>query len=569
MRGSSGSKRAIKKCERAWLQGVGQLRRGDLTAAAESFNEAVEHDPLAADAWLGLHATGQHEHQAIDEMHRQVKSFGALRTKFRTYLSSQFQIGCYVTYRLESSHDLWVATVARLLDSLLLDEAWAMLAQAKLDCDQISFVCARYAGLKQDWPLLLRSAEGIRDPFLRDEAQLKVASSLIAQGVHHEALNVLEPLPLALADSAGFRGELAYFRGRAYEELGDADVALKLFQTAYRYIPDLYDVAQRAKSLPRPARVSAQTAGPPDTEREPHPNVHLSDEERSALLAAAMAELDEMVGLAPVKQQVRGMTAQLRMAVVRRNRGLPAELFPQHLVFTGPPGTGKTTVARVVGKIFAGLGLLARGHVIEAQRVDLVGQYLGETAVKTSKIIDSALDGVLFIDEAYALSNTGYLGGDAFGKEALQVLLKRAEDERHRLVVVLAGYPEEIANLLSTNPGLASRFSTRVDFPAYSDDELVLIAEAFSRAQGDVLTEAAAVALRTVCELVVADGRIDRLGNGRFARELVRKAAAVRDLRVFDSLGGSGVPTHAEVTTLHVGDVMDAYQALEGAPARQ
>ncbi|MFJ2297164.1 AAA family ATPase [Streptomyces sp. NPDC087894] len=191
-----------------------------------------------------------------------------------------------------------------------------------------------------------------------------------------------------------------------------------------------------------------------------------------------------------------------------------------------------------------------------------MGQHLGETAIKTSKIIDAALDGVLFIDEAYALSNTGYSGGDAFGKEALQVLLKRAEDDRRRLVVVLAGYPNEIAELLSTNPGFASRFNTRVDFPAYSADELVLIAESFLGSQGDALTEEAAVALRTSCDLAVADGLIDRLGNGRFARELARKAAAVRDLRVFDLHGSSGVPSQDEVTTLHVGDVMDAYQEL-------
>lgn len=184
------------------------------------------------------------------------------------------------------------------------------------------------------------------------------------------------------------------------------------------------------------------------------------------------------------KRQVRSLSAQLRMAAVRRSQGLAAAPAPQHLVFAGPPGTGKTTVARIVGKIFAGLGLLERGHVVEAQRVDLVGQRLGETAIKTSGAIDRALDGVLFIDEAYALSNTGYSGGDAFGKEALQVLLKRAEDDRHRLVVVLAGYPNEIAELLSTNPGLASRFNTRVDFPSYAADELALIAESFLAAQG-------------------------------------------------------------------------------------
>ncbi|MEY2275590.1 AAA family ATPase [Streptomyces sp. BF23-19] len=566
MQGPSVSGRSIKKCEQAWLQGVAQLRLGNRAAAAESFRVAVEHNPLAADAWLGLHAVGQLQGRAVEAMHGQAQDFGAMRRNLQTPLSSRFQIGGYVNFRLETHRDLWLARAAKFLDDGLPDQAWDMLSQAMLDCDETRFVCARYAVLKRDWPLLLTFAEGIRESFLRDESQLYVAASLIAQGVSHEALNVLKPLPQALGDSAGFLGEAAYLRGRAEEQLGRAEEALKHFQTAFRYSPGLGDVAQRAKALtPRAALVPAQAA---PTMREQRGNASvgtLSDEERSTLLDEAMAELDGMVGLAPVKRQVRSMSAQLRMAAVRRNQGLTAAPAPQHLVFAGPPGTGKTTVARVVGNVFAGLGLLERGHVVEVQRVDLVGQHLGETAIKTSQAIDRALDGVLFIDEAYALSNTGYSGGDAFGKEALQVLLKRAEDDRSRLVVVLAGYPDEIAELLSSNPGLASRFNTRVDFPAYATDDLVLIAESFLESQGDRLTEEAANALRMSCDLAVTRGMIDRLGNGRFARELVRKAAAARDLRVFDRHGNSGVPSQDEITTLHLGDVMDAYQELTGS----
>ncbi|MGW2668139.1 AAA family ATPase [Streptomyces sp. NPDC001272] len=566
-RGQSVSRRSSKKCEQAWLDGVAQLRLGNRAAAAAAFHAAVTHNPLAADAWLGLHAAGQAQGQAIEAMHAQAHSFGALRTKLKTRLASRFQIGGHVNSLLEMPRDLWLARAAKLLDDGQLDQAWGMLSHAVLDCDETRFVCTRYAALKNDWPLVLTFAEGIRDSFLRDESQFYVAAALIAQGVNHEALNVLDTLPRALGEDGAFLGEIAYLRGRACEQLGRGEEALKQFQTAFRYNPTLADVAQRAKAVTPPAAVSvpAQVAGAGPAQPADSSGSTLSEEERSALLDEAMAELDGMVGLLPVKRQVRSLSAQLRMAAVRRSQGLAAAPAPQHLVFAGPPGTGKTTVARVVGKVFAGLGLLARGHVVEAQRVDLVGQHLGETAIKTSKVIDSALDGVLFIDEAYALSNTGYSGGDAFGKEALQVLLKRAEDDRHRLVVVLAGYPDEIAELLSTNPGLASRFNTRVDFPAYSTDELVLIAESFLAAQGDVPTEEAAVALRTSCDLAVADGLIDRLGNGRFARELVRKAAALRDLRVFDRHGSSGVPSQDEVTTLHVGDVMDAYQELTGS----
>ncbi|MFD9405795.1 AAA family ATPase [Streptomyces sp. NPDC059989] len=566
---SSVSRRSIKKCEQAWLQGVALLGRGDQAAAADAFQAAATHNPLAADAWLGLHATGRRQGEAIDAMTWQQGSFGAMREKLQTRLVSQFQIGGYVRFRLESRRDLWLAGATKLLDEGRLEEAWSMLSSAMLDCDETRFVCTRYAFLKKDWALVLRFAEGIGDPFLRDESQLYVASALVLQEVFHEALNVLKPLPHALASETGFLGEVAYLRGCAHEGLGRPVEGLQHFQTAFRYSPGLADVAERAKAAtpaPAPAVVPVQAVS--DSQTRPAPSdaagagSALSEESRGALLEEALAELDAMVGLAPVKRQVRTMSAQLRMAAVRRSQGLAAASAPQHFVFAGPPGTGKTTVARIVGKIFAGLGLLERGHVVEAQRVDLVGQHLGETAIKTSKVIDDALDGVLFIDEAYALSNTGYSGGDAFGKEALQVLLKRAEDDRHRLVVVLAGYPEEIADLLSSNPGLTSRFNTRVDFPAYSPDELALIARSFLGAQGDVLTDEAAVALRTSCELAVSSGLIDRLGNGRFARELSRKVAAVRDLRVYDLHGSSGVPSQDEITTLHVGDVMDAYQEL-------
>ncbi|MER8027780.1 AAA family ATPase [Streptomyces bauhiniae] len=545
------------------------LRQGDRDAAAQAFHAAVGHDPGAADAWLGLHAAGAVQGRAVEEMHGRPSSFGQLRTTLGTPLSSRFSIGGYATFRLETSRDLWLARATKLLDEQQLDQAWDMLSHAVLDCDETRFVCARYALLRRDWPLLLRFAEGIRDSFLRDESQLYVGVGLLAQSVCHEALNVLAPLPHAITDVPGFLGELFYLRGRAYEGLGRSEDAVKQFQTAFRYSPTLADVAERARAVAPPsgpvvARPGVAGLARPADSGNGGGEAALSEGDRAVLLDEAMAELDGMTGIAPVKRQVRGLSAQLRMAAVRREQGLVAAPAPQHLVFAGPPGTGKTSVARVVGKVFAGLGLLDRGHVVEAQRADLVGQHLGETAIKTSKVIDQALDGVLFIDEAYALSNSGYSGGDAFGAEALQVLLKRAEDDRHRLVVVLAGYPEEIAGLLTANPGLASRFHTRVDFPTYTSGELFLIAESFLSAQGDVLTEDAAAALRTSFDLVVTDGTIDRLGNGRFARELVRRTAAIRDLRVYDRYGSSGVPSQSELTTLHVDDVMDAHQELAG-----
>ncbi|BFO19817.1 hypothetical protein SHKM778_62050 [Streptomyces sp. KM77-8] len=191
-----------------------------------------------------------------------------------------------------------------------------------------------------------------------------------------------------------------------------------------------------------------------------------------------------MVGLEPVKRQVKALSAQLNMARLRAGQGLPVQPPKRHFVFSGPSGTGKTTVARILGRVFYALGLLGGDHLVEAQRADLVGEYLGQTAVKANELIDSALGGVLFVDEAYSLSNSGYGKGDAYGDEALQVLLKRAEDNRDHLVVILAGYPEGMDRLLTANPGLSSRFTTRVDFPSYRPLELTSIGEVLAGRTG-------------------------------------------------------------------------------------
>src|SRR6188508_1038978 len=227
------------------------------------------------------------------------------------------------------------------------------------------------------------------------------------------------------------------------------------------------------------------------------------------------AELDSLVGLETVKDQVRALVAFLQVQGQRLERGLPEVATSQHLVFLGNPGTGKTTIARLLAQMYRAMGLLKRGHLVEVDRAGLVGEYVGLTAIKTDRAVRRALDGVLFIDEAYSLAAPEERLD--FGAEAIETLLKRMEDYRHRLVVIVAGYPRLMHRFLDSNPGLRSRFSREITFPDYSTDDLLAITQTLAGEYEYTFDDGAREALR---DILAGAARGEGFGNARFARTL-------------------------------------------------
>ncbi|MFD9887519.1 AAA family ATPase [Streptomyces alboflavus] len=611
-----GTQGSTAPADLAWLRGVDAYTMGAYPQAEEEFRAAVRMDPGMADGWLGLHALRIDTTTALLRMFQHRDRFGEQRARHVRTLNSWYWLGWWVQPVLESTRDLLLAHASHWLDGRHvpeLDRALAGLPPVDADA-QVRFLHACRAYLVKDWEQLVRHTDPlIDDAMLGIEAGLFGGMARVRLEMYGQAEPLLSAALMRCRSEQPQRKELRYWLARAHEGTGRSAAALPLYRAVHRVDPAFMDTSARLAAISEgdgyddaadlaaisltgvgqdaldgPDGVDAlfgaegrdlkvtepelpPGGGPPDadTVREkavipikPAPRQPPTGPTDPALLEQALAELERMVGLEPVKRQVKALSAQLNMARFRAAQGLPVQPPKRHFVFSGPSGTGKTTVARILGRVFYALGLLGGDHLVEAQRADLVGEYLGQTAVKANELIDSAIGGVLFVDEAYSLSNSGYGKGDAYGDEALQVLLKRAEDNRDHLVVILAGYPEGMDRLLAANPGLSSRFTTRVDFPSYRPLELTAIGQVLAADNGDVWDEEALDELRSISGHVVDQTWIDELGNGRFLRTLYEKSCAYRDLRLS---GWPGAPTRADLSTLRLPDLMQAYgEVLSG-----
>ena len=283
-------------------------------------------------------------------------------------------------------------------------------------------------------------------------------------------------------------------------------------------------------------------------------------EEKEKRLEELMAELDSLIGLSGVKREVRSLINLIKVRKMREAHDLKVMDMSFHMVFTGNPGTGKTTVARLIAKIYKQLGFLSSGQLIETDRSGLVAGYVGQTAGKVTEVVNSALGGILFIDEAYSLARKGM--DNDFGREAIDTLVKLMEDHRDDLVVIVAGYTDEMHDFLTSNPGLISRFNKYIDFPDYTDDELMEILAMNAKRQGYTVTEDANQVVRAMLTGMSVSDRLD-FGNARGMRNTLEKLVQEQANRLAEATGEITREMLCEITA------QDARAAISGEDAAQ
>ncbi|WP_396911912.1 type VII secretion AAA-ATPase EccA, partial [Mycolicibacterium sp.] len=421
-------------------------------------------------------------------------------------------------------------------------------------------ICAYIRGVlhftTQRWPDVLTALSksgSFTDSYISAGADLMVGSACAQMGLFGEGIRRLDraiagPVP-------GARRAAEFCKGLTLREMGEEQEARVIFERIYSEDPGFEANAAALADPKYRLVITSKEVVDSRTDRwdpasVPSAEDLLADdlsERGNEYLQAAQQELERQIGLSEVKLQVAKLKSAAMLAKVRGDKGLSSAARSLHLAFTGPPGTGKTTIARVVAQTYCGLGLLRTPNIVEAKRHDFVGQHLGSTAIKTTALIDSAMDGVLFIDEAYTLIQTGLSGGDAFGREAVDTLLARMENDRDRLVVIIAGYDAEIDRFLASNDGLASRFTKRIRFGSYGPHELGDIGKLVARTRDSELSEAAyeelVAACTTLCQSEALDSTgqlrpgIDLAGNGRFVRNVIEAAEEEREYRLSEIHG--------------------------------
>jgi type VII secretion ATPase EccA len=562
-------------------------RPADLAAARSGFGALarIAHDQC--DAWTGLAAAGDLSFRVLEAVSRTASTAGVLQRRVELApgaLGFRYDTGLYLQFRATGPDDFALAYAAALAEAGKFADADQMVSaitdrrpswhEARWILVVINYRAERWSDVVKLLTPIVNDSD--LDEAFSHAAKITLGTALARLGMFAPALSYLEepegPVAVAALDGALAKGLVL----RAHV---DEDSASEVLQDLYAAHPENEQVEQALSDTSfgivttTAARIEARTdPWDPDTEPSPGDFVDPGAQERKrVLLHEAEHELDEFIGLEKVKDQVARLKSAVAMELVRKQRGLEVAQRTHHLVFTGPPGTGKTTIARVVAKIYCGLGLLKRENIKEVHRADLIGQHIGETEAKTNAIIDSALDGVLFLDEAYALVATG--AKNDFGLVAIDTLLARMENDRDRLVVIVAGYRADLDRFLDTNQGLRSRFTRSIDFPSYKPAELIEIANFMAAKRDSTFEQAALEDLEALFGHLAESSKpdaagverrgLDIAGNGRFVRNVVEKSEEEREFRLDHSEHAeTGEFTDEELMTISAEDVRNSVEPL-------
>ncbi len=592
---------------RQFDQGMSLLET-DAPAALARFRDATETDPAMADAWLGRIAAGDEALTTLQQLytygvrlHRETNRLGGT-------LSAHIKAGPYLAITVTESSHAGMALASALIDSGEYEKAQGLLKDpALLDTwenhqwQQYLESYLMYA--TQRWPDVISVAARILPPQAIIMSAVTAATNALAAhaaahlGQARVALDWADRVELRSARGAAgearrrdltdvmvaaidpvdfplIAADIAYVRGMAHRQLGEEDkaqIALSKATLNGALIP----AAQQALNDPtlqlvitdeetiesRTNRWDVST-GQSSEDRQQEEN----EGRRTELLTEGRELLNHQVGLAEVKGAVAELEDQIEVRALRLAHGLPVNNQTNHMLLVGPPGTGKTTTAEALGKIYAGLGIVRHPEIIEVKRADFCGEHIGASGPKTNELISRSLGRILFMDEFYSLVERHHDGRpDMIGMEAVNQLLVALEVHRFDFCFIGAGYEKEVDEFLTVNPGLAGRFNRKLRFESYSPDELVEIAIRYGGPRATVIEPAAQEAMNAACRVLRAytapngSHGVDVMQNGRFARNVVERAERLRDSRVAaQNRTERGSVTISDLETIRTQDVMAA-----------
>lgn len=552
----------------------------DITAAGERFREATRIDPSMADAWLGRIAAGDNALSTVQQLYVYGARLHRETNRLGVRLSAPIKAGPYLSISVTESSHAGLALASALIDDQQYEKAEGLLADSALldtweNNQWQQYIEAYLMYATQRWPDVISVAAVVLPPqAIIMSAVTAATSALAAHAAAHlgqarvaldwtdrvevrtghgsstelrghridTAVTAIDPkdFPLIAAD-------LAYARGMAHRQLGEEHKA-QVWLSKATINGALLESAKQALADPtlqlvvtdEDAIATRTNKWDVSTERSAQQRQEEEHEgQRSELLQEGRALLDNQVGLAEVKRAVAELEDQIEVRALRLAVGLPVTNQTNHMLLVGPPGTGKTTTAEALGKIYAGLGIVRHPEIIEVKRADFCGEHIGSSGPKTNELINRSLGRILFMDEFYSLVERHQDGRpDMIGMEAVNQLLVALEVHRFDFCFIGAGYEKEVDEFLTVNPGLTGRFNRKLRFASYTPEELVEIAVRYGKPRATIIEPGAGKALKTACTTLhtycASDGThgIDVMHNGRFARNVVERAERLRDSRV-------------------------------------